>query len=358
MRISIVTTVHNGEKFISETIESVLSQRGDFDIEYIIFDSCSTDNTLQIINRYKKLVDDGFYQGRNNGIAFKAFSEKDSGMYDGLTKGFKILTGDIIAYLNADDFYIPGAFSCVSDIFKQNQEVNWLTGRCNLYNESGQNIFSILRLFENKDLIQKGAYGLYSNYYIEQEVTFWRKKLLDKIDYADFKNNSLAGDFYLWKTFAETEKLYSVNSILGGFRLVDGQLSSNLTSYHNEMKKVIGNNELSDREKRILQKVIDINEKASDYYKFEYGVFYYDQNFKKWLKKDYDYSEEKTKTQIKLFGFIPFITTKKLNAEVETKIILFNYIPLWKIKRSDENNTVKHYLFNLIPIFRVKSKIK
>ena len=91
MKVSIVTSVFNGEKYLEETILSVISQTY-ANIEYIIIDGGSTDGTIDIIKKYE------------NKISYW-ISEKDESMYDGINKGIKKATGDIVASLNSDDFY-------------------------------------------------------------------------------------------------------------------------------------------------------------------------------------------------------------------------------------------------------------
>ena len=131
MKISIITTTYNIEDYIEDTLESVLTQKGDFYIEYIVYDACSTDTTYEKIKKYKKFVDNGFYKGRNLGIDIQIYQEKDNGMYAGVAKGIKKATGDIIAYINGDDYYMPNAFSTVCDVFSENENVNWITGVIN-----------------------------------------------------------------------------------------------------------------------------------------------------------------------------------------------------------------------------------
>ena len=89
MKISIITVVYNSEKTIEQTIQSVLSQSYK-NIEYIIVDALSTDDTINIIHKYK------------NRIAH-IISEPDNGFYDGLNKGIRIASGEVIGILNADD---------------------------------------------------------------------------------------------------------------------------------------------------------------------------------------------------------------------------------------------------------------
>jgi glycosyltransferase involved in cell wall biosynthesis len=91
MKVSIITVVFNSCKTIGHAIESVLSQRYPH-IEHILIDGNSTDNTLEVINSYKQ-------------ANIKCISEPDKGIYDAMNKGLKIASGDIIGFLNADDFY-------------------------------------------------------------------------------------------------------------------------------------------------------------------------------------------------------------------------------------------------------------
>ena len=91
MKISIITVVFNNESTISTAIESVLNQTYK-DIEYIIIDGKSTDNTLEIINRYASSI------GR-------IVSEPDGGIYDAMNKGIALATGEVIGILNSDDVY-------------------------------------------------------------------------------------------------------------------------------------------------------------------------------------------------------------------------------------------------------------
>lgn len=92
MKISIITPTYNSEKAIARTIESIINQ--DYkNLEYIIIDGKSTDNTLSIIQEYKKK------------IPIKLISENDQGVYDAMNKGINLSSGEIISILNSDDLY-------------------------------------------------------------------------------------------------------------------------------------------------------------------------------------------------------------------------------------------------------------
>jgi glycosyltransferase involved in cell wall biosynthesis len=99
MKISIVTNAYNQGQFLAEAMESVLSQDWP-DVEYIVVDPGSTDNTPEVIAEFQKK-----YPGRIIHIA-----ERDNGPADGLNRGFARANGELFSYLNADDFYLPGCF--------------------------------------------------------------------------------------------------------------------------------------------------------------------------------------------------------------------------------------------------------
>src|SRR5438132_1158551 len=95
LKISVVTPSYNQGHFLRETIESVLGQQGDFNLEYIVMDGASSDDTVAILKSY--------------GQRIQWKSEKDNGQTAAINEGFKRATGDVIAWINADDVYLPGA---------------------------------------------------------------------------------------------------------------------------------------------------------------------------------------------------------------------------------------------------------
>jgi glycosyltransferase len=106
MKISIITACRNSEATIETAIRSVLEQSG-IDLEYIIIDGASSDNTLRIIDRYRDRIS-------------KIISEKDSGIYFALNKGVSLATGDVVGLLHSDDFYSgPSILSKVINLFSQ-----------------------------------------------------------------------------------------------------------------------------------------------------------------------------------------------------------------------------------------------
>jgi glycosyltransferase involved in cell wall biosynthesis len=222
---SIITPCYNAEKYIRETIESVINQAAVISkrvsLEYIIVDGGSSDTTLEIIDSIKS-------------PHIKVISEKDTGMYDALAKGLKLATGDICAYINADDYYNEHAFDIVLDVFLQ-KKINWLTGIRIFYNEHSQIVNTRLPYKYRNEFIKIGYYGKKFPF-IQQESTFWDSKLNQCIDYDILSQLRYAGDFYLWSKFCEISHLNIVQAYLGGFRIHKGQLSGNIKSYMKEME--------------------------------------------------------------------------------------------------------------------------
>jgi len=234
--IAVVTPCHNSEKYLAEAIDSVINQKGDFYIDYVVIDGGSSDLTLEILLYYSQLVEiDGIRRCR--GVSFRYLSEPDSGMYDALVKGFKMVKGDIACYINSDDFYLPNAFQTIATQFEKPQ-VRWLTGLPCIYNEAGAIRPSMSPCLYRSSLIRKGAYGRYLPH-IQQESTFWSYGLLDTVDLAQLSTMKMAGDFFLWSKFAETEQLYTLDVLVSGFRLHSGNMSQKNDQYCIELEQIV-----------------------------------------------------------------------------------------------------------------------
>lgn len=127
---SIVTPSYNQGSYIGGTIESVVTQAGDFYIDYIIMDGGSSDSTLKIIQESEKKIQKDsrtevlngqtFYSGNASvkcrGVSFRYFSEKDRGQSDALNKGYKIIIGTYFSWLNSDDKLLPGTLEKVKSV--------------------------------------------------------------------------------------------------------------------------------------------------------------------------------------------------------------------------------------------------
>jgi glycosyltransferase involved in cell wall biosynthesis len=220
---SIVTPVFNGDRYIEETIKSVINQTID-DYEYIIVDNKSIDNTGKIINRYSSKID-------------KIISEKDNGMYDALQKGFRYCNGKYFYWLNSDDFLKnSNVLRKLKEFLIKNSELDWVIGKTNFRYEK-YNFNLELFPYQYPQSIVKNGYAHNCAWgFIQQESTIFSKKLF--YDVGGFKKNyKMAGDYYLWKEFSKKQKPVSVNFSIGVQRKWSGQLQNNLQFYYNEMNK-------------------------------------------------------------------------------------------------------------------------
>ena len=133
--ISIIIPSFNQAAYLKQSIESVLSEAGDFFIELIVVDALSKDESLSIIEDFKKRVENGSYPLHCLGAVVRFLHEKDRGQADGLNKGFKMATGLVSAWIGSDDYYLPGAFAEALKAFRDDPELDFIYG-------------NVLRLFE------------------------------------------------------------------------------------------------------------------------------------------------------------------------------------------------------------------
>jgi len=222
--VSIVTVVFNGEAYLEETIQSVINQTYD-NVEYIIIDGGSTDGTLEIIKKYENQID-------------YWVSEKDTGMYNALNKGFSCAQGEYLGWINSDDTLFTNALQDVQSVFIKFSDVKWLTGRKVIKNKYSQ--YKQIGCFQSyyQNLIKSGFYRGDGLWFIMQEGTFWRRTLFEKIGFKLNEDLKLAADFELWTRFAKYTPLYSVNSLLGSFRMHENQLSSDREKYSQECNSI------------------------------------------------------------------------------------------------------------------------
>lgn len=200
-KISIVTVNYNNGEFLEDTIKSVIGQ--DYpNLEYILIDGGSTDSSLEIIERYK----DHFTYW---------VSEPDDGQYQAIQKGFEKSTGEIMAWLNSDDKYLPRSLFKVAEIFDKYEEVSWLMGLAREYTEDGALVGQITLPWSRWS---KWRYLTNDFQFIQQESSFWTRELWEKAGGTlDFKFD-LAGDMELWSRFFRFEKLHTTTLELSGFR--------------------------------------------------------------------------------------------------------------------------------------------
>lgn len=239
--ISILIPTFNAESYISDTLRSIFLQKTSTAVEVIIIDGCSVDRTLEICNEFSEQITGDSFFIDNKKLSIRVLSEPDRGMYDAIAKGFELVRGDVVGYLNASDILLPGSLQAIETAFRNNPHVKWLTGWNSFLNNEGVITYSQMPFGYPKHLIQSYFYGRYHNH-IQQESTFWSRELLSLVDVAQLSSFKYAGDFYLWYTFSAHHTLWTVNALIGGFRVHPGQLSSQLKAYHAEAKSIAKHN--------------------------------------------------------------------------------------------------------------------
>lgn len=222
MKFSIVTPAWEVAPWLPETIESVLSQRGDFSIEYIIVADRSKDRTIEIARDYAARVSAGTYRHACTSVSMRVIEpDAAEGMYVAINKGFDQASGDIFAWIAGDDTYQPGAFAIAAKCFAAYAEIAWLKGKTATVGEHSERLYSGYTRIYHQDWLRLGVYGMES-YHVEQDSTFWRKELWDKVKPfpAYFKSS---GDYWLWIQMAKHAKLTSVDAAFSCFRKREGQ---------------------------------------------------------------------------------------------------------------------------------------
>jgi glycosyltransferase involved in cell wall biosynthesis len=243
MNFNVIIPVFNGGAKIERTINSIILQtsiiNGNDTFQCFVVDAASTDDTLQRIRSI-------------NDKRINIISERDNGMYDALSKGFKASGTGVTCYLGAGEIFDLSAFQVISQVFDTYREVNWLKGRDVTRNSNLNIINSRLPPPYYRHLIDCGMYGTRLSV-IQQESTFWRAELTNQFDLEYLKNLKLAGDFYLWKCLAKKNELYIVNTHLGSFTSEPGQLSSMVPgAYKKELRLIRRNPNIFERFSAII----------------------------------------------------------------------------------------------------------
>ena len=196
--VSIVTPSYEQGGFIEETIRSVLSQ--DYPrIEYIVVDGGSTDGTLGILRKYE------------DRLAW--FSEPDRGQSDAINKGFGKSHGEILAWLNSDDIYLPGAVRTAADYLAGHLEVAMVYGDCHMVDEQGKVMGQSIWVedFDLKRLVEDINY-------IHQPTAFFRRHAFEDVGMLD-TDLHYGMDYDLWIKIGKKYPIRRLPHVLANIRV-------------------------------------------------------------------------------------------------------------------------------------------
>ena len=220
-RITIVTPSFNQGDYLEQTIHSVLSQ-GYPNLEYMIIDGGSTDNSVEIIRRYEK--DLSYWR-----------SYKDEGQTSAIMEGFQRASGDIIAWLNSDDCYEPGTLHAIAQAFQKNKEALFVYGDYYVVRENGARILK-------KKVSCDFKVMAYSYLMIPQPSAFWDRKAYETIGGLD-PELKYSMDYDLFLRFAKkypASRFIHLQKPLSAFRLhPESKSVGSMAKFLPENKRVV-----------------------------------------------------------------------------------------------------------------------
>jgi glycosyltransferase involved in cell wall biosynthesis len=201
--VSVVTPSYNKGTFIEETILSVKNQTYP-NIEHIVVDGGSTDGTADILRKY------------SDSIVW--ISEPDKGQSDAINKGWRMAKGEILAYLNADDTYMPWAVEVAVNYLAEHPGAGMVHGNCNIINEYGEVVGPYVQpRFDFVELLCGWCM-------IAQPAAFLRRQVIDDVGYLDV-NLHMAMDYDLWIRIGSEFEIRYIPRLLANFRMCPGTKS-------------------------------------------------------------------------------------------------------------------------------------
>ena len=210
--ISVVTPTYNQARFIEQTVRSVREQAYP-QLEHLVFDGLSTDDTLQVLARF--------------GDDLQVVSEADTGQTDAINKGLRRATGDVICWLNSDDYLLPGALEAVGTFFAENPDVMWVTGDGVIVDAEGSPIQAPVRTYKRVLRAFPPAVYLGVTNAIVQPATFWRREVHDRLGLLD-EDLHYTMDYDWWLRLLDLGRSGKIKRPLAAFRIHDQSKSGSL----------------------------------------------------------------------------------------------------------------------------------
>ena len=222
-KISVIMPSLNSGKYIESAILSIIGN-GYPNVECIIIDGKSSDNTLDVLNKYDKKI--------------TWVSEKDSGAAEAINKGLAKVTGDVISVLCADDVLEVGCLSKIADYFTEHPPIQWLYGKCSIKNEENVEIHKAITWYKTFWQKRYNYNILLILDFIAQPAVFWRRKVMDEMGFWE-SDLGVGGDYEYWLKLGAKYKPAFINEFLAHYRWHSGCKSSNY--FARDAKIALGN---------------------------------------------------------------------------------------------------------------------
>jgi glycosyltransferase involved in cell wall biosynthesis len=203
VKISIVTPSLNQAPFLERAVASVLSQRGDFELEYLVMDGGSTDGSAEILRRHA---------GR---LTYRI--EKDAGQASAVNAGLRAATGDVLGWLNSDDLLYPGALDRVAAAFRGRPGLAWLHGRCEIVDEQDRPIRRWVSSYKDFRCRRYSRRALLVENFVSQMTVFWRRSAMERVGLLD-ESLHYSFDYEYWLRLSAVGDPVYVPERLAAFR--------------------------------------------------------------------------------------------------------------------------------------------
>lgn len=218
-RISVVTPSLNQSEFLEQTIRSVLLQRYP-NLEYIIIDGGSTDGSVEIISKYSRQ------------LAYHV-SEPDRGYIHAINKGFELATGEIMCWLNSDDFYHPDTLRTVAEHLGVENGRAAIVGHVLKTYADGRPSQKIIGRYSGIDRLLK----FWRGYQMHQPSIFWRREVFELIGYLN-EERDLIADFDYWVRIGKHFQFFNVDQVLSSAtHHARAKTADGCRGYHEELRR-------------------------------------------------------------------------------------------------------------------------
>lgn len=237
VKVTIVTPSYNQGQFIEETILSVLNQTYK-NIQYIIVDGGSTDNTMEVVEKYHNQID-------------IIIHEKDKGQADAINKGFKLANGVLVGWINSDDILYPDCVEHIVELYnKKSDGAIYYSSYNDSIDKYGNKLSTYKRLIPDKQHL------LNTNYDIIQQASFYKHDIVKQINYLE-ANLHYCMDLDLWLRLLNHGPIYSCNTQpLGAFRIWEESKTTNgRYKFLREIRKVLLKNGANIFSKNIIRTI-------------------------------------------------------------------------------------------------------